>query len=391
MPIDTTLLEAVQRITPVIRDYREQAEHERRLSTPVVDAMAEAGLWRLGTPRSLGGLEVDPLTCARVVEEMAQADSAAGWALTNPMIYAFSCARLSDAGAETVSQRLPHALIVGSTPTAIQAIPVAGGYRVTGRVPFVSNCHNATWYTANARIVEAEQPPQGTAPPALVRVFLPMEVCEIIDTWDVLGMRGTGSHDVAVHDVFVPEALTFLVTPGFVPSGHYQGPLYRFSLIGIQAMVFPSVALAVARGAIDAVASLAQGKTPAVTTTVLRERASAQAKLARAEALWRAGRALLYETLRAAWDVCVAGETLTLPQRADLLLAMTQAVSGAATAVEWMWSVAGTSGIFPSSPLNRAMRDMQVLKQHTFYSEERYETVGRVYFGLPPQFAPLER
>jgi alkylation response protein AidB-like acyl-CoA dehydrogenase len=135
MPIDTTLLEAVRRITPVIRDHREQAEHERRLSTPVVDAMAEAGLWRLGTPRSLGGLEVDPLTCARVVEEVAQADSAAGWALTNPMIYAFSCARLSDAGAETVSQRPPHVLIVGSTPTAIQALPVAGGYRVTGRVP----------------------------------------------------------------------------------------------------------------------------------------------------------------------------------------------------------------------------------------------------------------
>ena len=88
MPIDTTLLEAVRRITPVIRAHREQAEHERRLSTPVVDAMAEAGLWRLGTPRSLGGLEVDPLTCARVVEEVAQADSAVGWALTNSMIYA---------------------------------------------------------------------------------------------------------------------------------------------------------------------------------------------------------------------------------------------------------------------------------------------------------------
>jgi alkylation response protein AidB-like acyl-CoA dehydrogenase len=118
-----------------------------------------------------------------------------------------------------------------------------------------------------------------------------MEVCEIIDTWDVLGMRGTGSHDVAVHDVFVPEALTFLITPEVVPGTHYQGPLYRFSIIGIQAMVFPSVALAVVRYAIDAVATLAQGKTPAVTTTVLRERASAQAKLARAEALWRAGRA----------------------------------------------------------------------------------------------------
>ena len=391
MPQDTTLFDAVQRITPVIRAYREQAEHDRRLSTPVVEAMAEAGLLRMTTPQSLGGLEVDPLTCARVVEAVAQADSAAGWALTNPLFYAWSCARLPDAGAETLSRHQPYSIIVGATPTAIQATPVAGGYRVTGRVPFVSNCQNATWYTANARLGEAEPSPQGTEPPPVVRVFLPIEECETIDTWHVLGMRGTGSHDVAVHDVFVPEALTFLSTPDGVPGTHYQGALYRFSGIGGLAMVFPSVALAVARCAIDEVTTLIQSKTPAVTTTALRERASAQATLAQAEGLWRVGRALLYETLGAAWEVCVAGETLTLHQRADLLLAMTQAVRGAATAVEWMWGVAGTSGIFLSSPLERHFRDMQVLKHHAFYAEQRYETVGRVYVGLPHQFGVLGR
>jgi alkylation response protein AidB-like acyl-CoA dehydrogenase len=391
MILDTTLLDATQRITPVIRAHRAHAERDRCLAAPVVEAMAEAGLWRLGIPRSLGGLEVDPLTCARVVEEVALADSVVGWALTNPMIFAWSCARLSDAGAETVIRRYPQCIIVGSPPTAIQAIPVPGGYRVTGRVPFISTCQNATWYTANARIDAGEPRPQGAASPALVRVFLPMEACEIIDTWHVLGMRGTGSHDVAVTDVFVPEALTFPTTPDGVPGRHYQGALYRFPIVGIQAMVFPAVALAVARCAMDEVTILAQGKTPAVTTMPLRERASTQVKLAQAEALWRAGRTLLYEALRAAWEVCVGGETLTLRQKADLLLAMTQAVSGAATAVEWMWSVAGTSGIFQASPLERYFRDMQVLKHHAFYSEQRYETVGRVYVGLPPQFATLER
>jgi alkylation response protein AidB-like acyl-CoA dehydrogenase len=389
MPIDTTLLDAVHRMVPVIRQYREEAERERRLSTPVVEAMGAAGLWRLGLPRSLGGLEVDPLTCARIVEAIAQADSAAGWALTNPMIFAWGCARLPEAGAETIARCSPHSIIVGSPPTVIQATPVAGGYQVTGRVPFVSNCHNATWYVAHARIGEPEHSQQGPPPP-LLRVFLPMEDCEIIDTWHVLGMRGTGSHDVVVHEVFVPAALTYLLTPDVVRGRHYQGPLYRFTLIGVQAMVFPAVVLAVARGALDEVTALIQGKTPAVTTTALRERASAQMKLAQAEGLWRAGRALLYETLQAAWEVCVAGETLSLPQKADLLLAMTQAVSGAATAVEWMWSVAGTSGIFQSSPLERHFRDMQVLKQHAFYAEQRYETVGRVYLGLPPQFAAIE-
>jgi alkylation response protein AidB-like acyl-CoA dehydrogenase len=92
-----------------------------------------------------------------------------------------------------------------------------------------------------------------------------------------------------------------------------------------------------------------------------------------------------------AWDVRAAGELLTLQQRTDLLLAMTQAVSGAATAVEWMWGVAGTSGIFRTSPLERHFRDMQVLRQHAFSAEKRYETVGRVFLELLPQYAPLER
>src|SRR6266487_5092347 len=162
MSIYTALLDAARRIAPVIRDHCEQAERERRLSKPVMDAMAEAGLWRMVTPKSLGGLEVDPLTCARVIEEVAKADSVAGWALTNPLIYAFSCARLSAAGVETVIGRNPNSVIVGFTPTPIQATPVAGGYRVTGRLPFVSHCHNATWFTANARLGEAAQLPRGS-------------------------------------------------------------------------------------------------------------------------------------------------------------------------------------------------------------------------------------
>src|SRR4029450_3532316 len=112
MTLDTTLLHPTRRITPVIRAHRAHAERDRCLSAPVVDAMAEAGLWRLGVPRSPGGLEVDPLTCARVVEEVALADSVVGWALTNPMIFAWSCARLSDAGAETVIRRSPQCIIV---------------------------------------------------------------------------------------------------------------------------------------------------------------------------------------------------------------------------------------------------------------------------------------
>jgi alkylation response protein AidB-like acyl-CoA dehydrogenase len=147
--------------------------------------------------------------------------------------------------------------------------------------------------------------------------------------------------------------------------------------------------LAVGRQAIDYVSELAQGKTPVASSTFLRERTSAQAKLAQAEAMLRSGRLLLYDTLSAAWEATVAGETLSLHHRADLLLAMTHAVRSATQAVELAYSVAGTSGFRTGSPLERYFRDTQVLKHHALAAETRYETVGQVYLGLPPDFPVL--
>ena len=164
----------------------------------------------------------------------------------------------------------------------------------------------------------------------------------MIDTWHVLGMRGTGSHDVAVTDVFVPTARTFPLMPEYTPGSHYQGALYRFPTIGIVASNLPPLLLAVARRAIEEVSALAQGKVPVAASTMLRERASAQAKLAQAEALVRAGRVFLYDTLRETWEATVAGEALSLRHKADVLLAMTHAVQSAVQTVELMYRMAGT-------------------------------------------------
>jgi alkylation response protein AidB-like acyl-CoA dehydrogenase len=160
-------------------------------------------------------------------------------------------------------------------------------------------------------------------------------------------------------------------------------------LIGIVASNLPPLLLAVARRAIDEVTQLAQGKVPVTRSSALRERASAQAKLAQAEAVLRAGRLLLYDTLGETWDAVVAGQTISLKQKADIQLAMTHAVSSAVKAVELMYRVAGTSGIYTRSPLERYFRDVQVLRHHAFGAESRYETVGQVYLGLPPDFIAL--
>ena len=385
---DTTLIEAARRIAPVIREHNQEAERERRLSPPVLAALHEAGLLRMCTPRSLGGLEVDPLTRALVIEEISTHDTAAGWTLANPLDWAHLCSRLPDEGAEEIYARGENIVIAAQFGRPMQAAPVQGGYRITGRSPFVSNCQDATWIATTAAVMAGDQSrPEGE--PEAVMAYFPRESCEVIDTWHVMGMRGTGSNDIAVTDVFVPSARSFPMVPEFTPGSHYQGPLYRFPFPGIVASNLPPLVLAVARRAIDEVSALAQGKVPVATSTSLRERASAQAKLAQAEAVLRAGRVFLYDTLSDTWQATLAGETFSLTQRADLLLALTHAVNSAVKAVELMYRVAGTSGIYTRNPLERYFRDVQVLRHHAFGAETRYETVGRVYLGLPSDFPSL--
>jgi alkylation response protein AidB-like acyl-CoA dehydrogenase len=388
LPTDATLIEAARRIAPVIREHNQEAERERCLSPPVLAALQDAGLLRMCTPRSLGGLEADPLTRALVIEEISGHDSAAGWTLANPLDWAYLCARLPDQGAEEIYARGANVVIAAQFGRPMQATPVEGGYRITGRAPFVSNCHDANWIATTAAVMAGDQSRADRESEA-VMAYLPRESCQVIDTWHVMGMRGTGSNDIAVTDVFVPRARTFPFMPEFIPGSHYQGPLYRFPLIGVVASNLPPLVLAVARRAIEEVSALAQGKVPVTANTLLRERSSAQAKLAQAEAVLRAGRALLYDTLSDTWQATLAGKTFSLTQKADVLLAMTYAVSSAVKAVELMYSVAGTSGIYTRNPLERYFRDVQVLRHHAFGAETRYETVGQVYLGLPPDFPAL--
>ena len=379
--VDPSLMEAVRSIAPVVREHSAEAERERRLSAAVLDALHQAGLLRLFTPRSLGGLEVDPVTRAHIVEEISGYDTAAGWTLENPLDWAYFCARLPDEGAEEIYGRGADILIAAQYGRPLTATSTDRGYRISGRAPFLSNCHDADWIASTA-LVDGNRQTE-------LMVFFPAGDCEIIDTWDAMGMRGTGSHDIAVADVLVPESRTFVLGPDFETGSHYQGPLYRFPVAGIAASGIPPVLLGVARRALDQVTELATTKAPVAAAGLLRERSSAQARLARAEAVLRSGRCLLYDALGRAWKRSVEGGAHSMEQRADLMLAMTHALSSAVEAVELACAVAGTTAIRAGSPFERYFRDAQTLKHHAFASESRYETVGKVYLGLAPDFPAI--
>ncbi len=380
---DTSLLDAAREIAPIVRAHSQEAERERRLSQPVLDALRKTGLLRMTTPRSLGGLETDPVTRALVGEEIGRHDSAAAWTLENPLDWAFFCCRLPDEGAEEIYSRGADILIAAQFGRPLKATSTNGGYRIAGRAPFVSNCYDADWISSTV-IVDADESAGGE--PEMRMVYFPREECEIIDTWDVMGMRGTGSHDISVTDVYVPKSRTFPMVPDFEPGSHYRGPLYRLPVVGAAASGIPTPMLGVARRALDEVTELARNKTPVASSGLLKERASAQVQLGRAEAILRSGRLLLLESLSEAWRRCVNGETHSLEQKADLLLAMAHAMSSAVQGVELACRIAGTTAFRATSPLERCFRDVETMRHHVFASEQRYGTFGQVYLGVPPDF-----
>jgi alkylation response protein AidB-like acyl-CoA dehydrogenase len=379
---DTTLIGAAREIAPIIRAHSDEAERERRLSEPVLKALRETGLLRMTTPRSFGGLETDPVTRALVGEEIGRHDSAAAWTLENPLDWAFFCCRLPDEGAEEIYRDGPDVLIAAQFGRPLSATSTNGGYRISGRAPFVSNCHDADWISSTALVDEDS----AAGEPEMRMVYFPREGCEIIDTWNVMGMRGTGSHDISVTDVYVPKSRTFPMQPDFEPGSHYRGPLYRLPVVGVAGAGIPTPMLGVARRALDEVTELARNKTPVTSSGLLKERASAQVQLGRAEAILRSGRLLLLDTLSEAWRRCVDGETHSLQQRADLQLAMAHAMSSAVQAVELACSIAGTTAFRATSPLERCFRDVQTMRHHVFASEARYGTFGQVCLGVPPDF-----
>jgi indole-3-acetate monooxygenase len=383
------LLDAARRLGPLIREHAEAGEQRRRLSAEVIDAMREAGLFRMLLPKALGGLETDPFTCSRVVEEIAGFHSAAAWLMQAGNTGAWWAARYPKEGCDEIYKENPSVLMAAVIHPPQQAVETMGGYKVTGRGPLASNVHDSEWLLLSAVVMDGDRPKMLGAMPQAIGLTVRTSEVKILDTWHSLGMRATDSNDVVVDSVFVPAHRTFPLVPEFEPGPYHRGPLYRFPAIGAVPLTIAPVALAVARAAISEVKDLARHKTAFGFGKPLRERGVVQTMLARAEAMLRSARLLYYDTLVQAWDRTFAGERSTLEQKADLLLGAAHAAATASEVTDRMHRIAGTTGIYAKNSLERLFRDAQTLRHHGFMSENRFDAVGQVYLGLEPEFMML--
>jgi alkylation response protein AidB-like acyl-CoA dehydrogenase len=385
VPTDKDLVQVAAELGSSISQHISEEEKNGRLSATVVNALRKAGFYKLLLPKSLGGLEADPLTIAKIVEEVAKHNTAAGWSLMVANSSLTMGARLPEKGVEEIFLDGTDPFIAGSVHPPMRATRVKGGYIMNGRNPLLSNIREAQWFLATALVMEGQQPKMNNGRPEVIAVFMRVSDCEIINTWDVLGMRATDSNDVEAKDVFVADHLLFPLAPVYEPNRYYTGPLYRFPVAGANvACLLAPVTIAVACNAINELKMLAEKKTPLGSMVPIRERGVVQGKLGRAEALVQSSRAYLHDKLTKCWSKVTAGETISLEEKAGLLLANTHANQSCAEAIELVYTAAGTSGIYMKNKLAHYMTDAQVLRQHGFMNESRYETVGQVYFGLPP-------
>jgi alkylation response protein AidB-like acyl-CoA dehydrogenase len=368
-------------LAPRIRARADEIEAARQLPHDLVMDIATAGLFKVGLSEDEGGLGADILTTLRVIEEVARADGSTGWCVA----MGINTFRQSAQFAPEVRRKLFHSdpigVSAGSANPRGRAVAVPGGYRVTGHWFFASGCMHSSLLHGACRVFDGEAPrlrPNGDQD-VRIAYFSPKSLARIVDTWNVSGMRGTGSHDIVVEDVFVPEEHTFSALDR---RARVTGPMNRMHGFDLAGCGFCCVGLGVARAAIDEFVALANVKIPRSSSDLLRERSMVQARVGEAEALLRAGRAFLFDVVQEMWETVHAREFVTERQRSDLRMAMTHAAQSAAQATHMVCAAAGTTSIFNASPLERYARDAEVVTRHNQLQFVNYEAVGRTLLGL---------
>jgi alkylation response protein AidB-like acyl-CoA dehydrogenase len=372
-------LDTARALAPLIRSSAPETDAQRELPRPLFEAMADAGLFRLGLPRTLGGFEMDLPGYIEVIEELGRADASTAWVTNQVSIFATYAARMETAAARAIWIDTPRSVVANTPQANAQAIVVPGGYRVTGRQGFSTGCRHASWLAAHTTVTEQGRPRLDDGQPEMRYCFVPRAEAELLDTWQVRGMRGTGTHHFAVNDVFVPEERTVKsVTAPLVE----QGALYRLPRTLVFASGDAAVALGTARSCLAAFTELATTKTPRAMDALLRDQPLIQSEVGRAEARLRSSRAFLREAVGEIWDAVLASGEVTLEQRAVLRLATTDGIRAAVSVVDTVYNMAGATAAYESSPIQRHFQDVHVMSQHLQARLAHYELVGRHWLGL---------
>ncbi len=379
-------IERARALGPLLREAADEIEEQRQLPERVVEALVDGGFFRLLLPRSLGGAELHPLTYVQVLEEIAKAEPSVAWSLGQNSGCSMSAPYLDPAAAREVFGPRRGILAWGpELPNAGRGVAVEGGIRVTGRWGFATGSRHATWLGAHVPVFEPDGAPRlnPNGRPLVRTVLFPKSQAEIIDNWQVIGLRGTGSDSYRVEDLFVPHKYT--LSRDNQAERREPGLLYRFTSGMIYAMGFSNVSLGIARGALEAFIELARDKIPRGARNPLRQNNVIQSQVAQCEAKLRSCRAFIHATLAEMWDAAERTGDFTADQHPRLRLSTTWAINQARDVVATVYSAAGATAIFNENPFERRLRDIHAGSQQGQGRPVHFETVGQILLGLPPE------
>jgi indole-3-acetate monooxygenase len=380
------LVQAAAAMRPVLRRYQEELEQEQRLPRALVEELQAAGFYRMLIPRSLGGLQVDPLTYLRVVELLAEGCGSVGWNVCNNSIGQLVTLGLPDEGVRELHANGPARLAGTAVQGGGQAVAVPGGYRVTGRWTFGSGCQEASWMLGSFQILENGEPRRRPDGGSLYwRGVFAREEAEIVPgSWDVAGLRGTGSFDWTVKDVFLPERRSMVHAGVPLDNQWSRWPGVTYAL-PTQCWIGPhhsAVITGIARAGIEALIELAAEKTPRGRTFRLCDNPQVQEAVGRADAILNAGRGYRSAMIAEIWNTIAGGEETTLEQRARCRLASTYAADGAREAMDLVYRLGGSTSFKRASRLAECWRDLQVVGQTVTIAPEWYPIAGRALLGM---------
>jgi alkylation response protein AidB-like acyl-CoA dehydrogenase len=360
--------------------HKQEGDNLRRLPPALADAFLQHDVYRLILPRDLGGAGVGPLEYLRLIEQLARTDGSIAW---NFAIGAGSAVYGGYLPLERSRVLFAEAkcCIAGAYAPIGRAEIVPGGYRVSGRWGWASGVHQARWMVLGFTIVSPDEAQnEGARRPEMRQALAPREAFRVLDSWHVSGMRGTGSAEYEVNDLFIPAEDTFQV---FKEKPHHPAPIFHMPGVFFAAAV-ASVPLGIAQGAADSLKQLAMVKQASRGRSSLRDHAFAHYAVAKAEALAESGSAFLHQAMADVWRGVQAGDAIDLARRARARRACVHAAEASAEAVDLCCRAAGGHALFQSQAFERALRDVRAAAAHIVLQRSAMEDVGRVTFGLEP-------
>ena len=383
-----TPLQRVHRLKDAIREGGDEAQKVRRLPAETADILINEGLYRFTLPPELGGENASVRETIEVLEAMAAIDGSVGWnVMIGSEINAIAAGGMDPNIARKVYLDNPRVIMCGGggpgTKPSFAVKQKDGSYLVSGQVTFQSGCHNAEWCFMAAPIVEDGEPITGEDGNPIIRMwFLHRSEWEIVDTWNMAGLRGSGSHDVLAEGARVPEHLSGVEL--FSVPAHYPNPVFRIPVALRLSFNKAAVAIGVARGALDSFADLAQNKIPLLTASALKDKPIVHYRMGEGEANLRAVRAFLMETMDAVTDELAAGAPTPGAETTKLArLACTHATNVAMHVVDSIHNAAGTTSLRLDCPLERKLRDAHGCATHRWVAHPLYAELGKMYLGHP--------